>query len=335
MSGIFKVFLLDGQGGASIPALTDHVDWPALRPEEWTRCLRAVARLMIARTRLIAGLRKNCWSAELGPFVQVPIEEAHKVLRVPVNVRIVKAILQEGEKAGIGADPVTQFPSQVELGGNSGTTGANVIRSLASSGNVVLFRTGDESSKGMAVGSVEVNPRQLAQVPGLCHPLGASMRLAPARAIRVADPASWAAKAPQVEFSDLDLKALGADYTTRWERFAEHDAERGADTLDLATLEAELALITGEEAPSLAPAASEARAVQRTAISACWEIIRERGSVKRADLIKDLGDYTPSSVDTALRALEGTGKVRKGADHGVWQHALHAVDDKAAAAAGG
>jgi hypothetical protein len=326
MCGLFKVFFLDGQGGASIPAILDHVDWPATRSDEWQLCLRAAIRLMIARTRQQSARRIPCWFATPDdPFVQVVIEEAHKPLRDPLNLRMVKTLLQEGEKVGIGVDVVTQFPSQVELGGASGTTGANVLRSLATAGNVNLFRTGDESSKSMAVGAVEVNPRLLPQIPGMCHPLGASMRLAPARAIRVADPAKWAAMAPKTTFSGLDLAALGEDYESRWARFAEVDAEVDAGSLDMDSLAAELLLITGEEAPEEG-ARPAAMAQSRTVVQSCWDIISKDGSAKRADLISSLA-CSPSAVEQALAALARTGKIRKGGGTGVWELAtgLHAV----------
>jgi hypothetical protein len=261
------------------------------------------------------------------------VEEAHKPLRDPLNLRMVKTLLQEGEKVGIGVDLVTQFPSQVELGGASGTTGANVLRSLATAGNVVLFRTGDESSKNMAVGAVEVNPRLLPQVPGMCHPLGASMRLAPARAIRVADPARWAAMAPQATFSGLDLAALGEDYESRWARFAEADAEVDADSLDMDSLAAELLLITGEEAPEESAAKPAVLAQSRTVVQSCWDIISKDGSARRADLISRLG-CSDAAVDKALAALGQTGKIRRrSGEPGVWdlaraaERALHVVSD--------
>jgi hypothetical protein len=218
----------------------------------------------------------------------------------------------------------------MELGGASGTTGANVLRSLATAGNVVLFRTGDESSKSMAVGAVEVNPRLLPQIPGMCHPLGASMRLAPARAIRVADPAMWASQAPQTTFSGLDLAALGSDYASRWDRFAQADAEVDADSLDMASLAAELRLITGEEDPE-EPGKPAVLAQSRTVIQSCWEAISSGGSARRADLIARLG-CSASAVDKALAALARTNKIRQGSGDGVWDLArpavLHAVSDE-------
>lgn len=317
LSGLFRVFLLDGQGGASIPGLLDDVDWPAVRPDEWQRCLRAVAKLMFARTQVISSRRTGCWSTDLGPFVQVVLEEAHKPLRDPIVMRLVKVLLQEGEKAGIGVDLVTQFPSQVELGGSSGTVGANTLRSMATAGNVVLFRTGDSSSKGMAVGSVEVNPRLLPQRPGMCHPLGASMRTAPARALRVANPSEWAATATSPEFSDIDRVALGADYATRMERFAEHDAAPEAATLDLDVLARELAIVTGEALPALSTEAAKERTETRTAISACWDYISQHEAATRKELTDALG-YSASAVDGAMAALIKTRKVRKSA-RGAWE----------------
>ena len=323
-SGMFQVFLLDGQGGASLAALNQHAGWAALHPSEWPICLQAVLRLGIMRTRLIASRGLGHWDLELGPFVQVLIEEAHRILAVPANLLAVKTGIQEMEKAGIGFDISTQFPSQVELGASSGAAGANVLRDLAASGNVTLFRTGGEFARSVLVGAVEVSPRDLPQRPGMCHPLGVSMRTAPVRAIRAADPAAWAARFRPMPFSDLDTAALDGTtsaYSMRLERLAAHTAEPEAASLDLEDLDAEVAMITGEATPGQ-PAPGE-RARKTTVASAVWDVICEHGQIKRAALITEVrarvGDCHESSVDQALAAFERTRHIRSGDGHGMWE----------------
>lgn len=325
-SGLFQVFLLDGQSGASIPGLAEYVGWAALPPSEWSICLRAVIRLMIARTRLIQARKLPHWDPELGPFLQVFLEEAHRPLGIAANLLAVKTGIQESEKVGIGWDISTQFPSQVELGASSGSPGANVLRDLASSGNVTLFRTGGNFAKSVLVGSVEVAPHLLPQRPGMCHPLGASMRTAPARSIRAADPVSWARGFTAMPFSDLDIKALdGADgaWSGRLERLAAHSTEPDAATLDIGGLDAEADLILGEAIPGQPSRAD--RAQKTTVNEYVWDILGEHGRTRRADLIEQVRarsgrDFSPSSVDQALAAFERTGHVRKVAgEHGTWE----------------
>jgi hypothetical protein len=324
-SGLFQVVLLDGQSGASIPTLAEYVGWAALPPPEWSICLRAMIRLMIARTRLIAAKKIPHWDPELGPFVQVFIEEAHRPLGIAANLLAVKHGVQESEKVGIGWDISTQFPSQVELGASSGSPGANVLRDLASGGNVTMFRTGGPFAKSVLVGDIEVDPRKLPQRPGMCHPLGVSMRTAPARNIRAEDPVAWAAQYTAPPFSALDIAALdGADsaYSGRLERLAAHTTVPEAASLDIGDLDAEAGMILGEV--TRGQPGPVQRAQKATAIELIWEIICEHGRVKRAGVIAELKarghTYSDSAVDQALASLEGTRRVAKvPGEHGVWE----------------
>ena len=323
-AGLFKVFMLDGQGGASIPDLIDYVAWPALWQEEWEECLRAAVRLMVTRTRRQAARRLPCWYAdEKNPFVHIQIEEAHKVLRIPVCLQAVKSIVQEGEKVGMGVVPSTQFPSQVELGASSGSAGANVLRDLVSSGNITLFRTGGQFAKNVLVGDIDIAPHRLPPLPGMCHPLGASMRTAPVRAIRAAEPSSWAHSFPQVQFSGLDLEALnGTDdvYAQRGHRLAQRGAEPEAGSLDHGSIDAEVALMLGETVPGQ-PAAQPAG--KATAMSALVGVLRQHGAMKRAQVIEAVREsgfeYSDSALDDAYALLKRNHGVRDDAGRGVWE----------------
>jgi hypothetical protein len=310
-SGLFQVVYFDGQGGASVPDLIDHVGWPALQHEEWGLCIRALGRLMAARIRLIGHKRMAHWGPELGPFVHIPFEEAQKLLLDPVILRVTKHLLQEGEKVGIGLDLSTQFPSQVELGAASGTTGANVLRDLAASGNVTLFRTGSEFAKTVTVGNIAVSPRDLPRIPGMCHPLGVSMREAPVRAIRSAAPASWAHEFRPMPFTKFDIAAMDGGegvYSRRMERIAAQLSDPSDGALDMAGLDAEVAMMLGETLPGQKPHAPG----KATCVQWVWQVICDRGPIRRRDIIDALdGDWGESSVDKALQALEAKGGIQK------------------------
>jgi len=321
-SGMFQVILLDGQGGASIPALTAHVGWAAYREDEWQRALTAILRLGVARTRLISARGMSCWDLSLGPFVQVFLEEAHKILLDPVSLLAVKFGIQELEKVAIGFDLSTQVPSQVELGSKSG---AKVLRDLASSGNVTLHRTGGQFAASVLVGEMEVFPHLLPQIPGMCHPLGYSMRTAPARGIRAADPLEWAHLFSPAPFTPLDIEALDgteAAWGGRHERLAGHMKDPSVHGLDLGSVEREVAVMLGQVQEDQPP--SNAERAEKVKISDhVWEVVTELGPIKREDIIPELKkrgvECHVSSVDQALASFKRNNWLQ--ADKGCWERA--------------
>lgn len=324
LSGVFLVWFIDGMGGSSMPGLLDHVDWPAIHPDEWVLVLKAAARLRIHRTRKQTARRLGVWPAtEDEPFIQVIIDEAHRVLRNPDCVRLVKMLLQEAEKTGIGVDLVTQVPLMTELGDQSGAAGAHVIRGLAKDGNIAVFRTGDEWTKTVTVGTWEADPRALPQRPGMHYLAGAATRQVPVRAIRAADPAAWARRAPALRLAADEVRACDGDtgdYRERWDRFAGHASADGPP--DTADINAQVAAVIGAPAgpqDSGAPAAPGGR----TAMSLCLETLRRHGRLKRKQIIDEIRasghDYSESAVAQALRALSTAGAVtNKGGEHGEW-----------------
>jgi hypothetical protein len=327
LSGIFLVWFIDGMGGSSMPGLLDHVDWPAVHPDEWVRVLKAAARLRVHRTRKQTARREGVWHASPDePFIQVIIDEAHRVLRNPDCVRLVKMLLQEAEKTGIGVDLVTQVPLMTELGDQSGTSGAHVIRGLAKDGNVAVFRTGDEWTKTVTVGTWEADPRTLPQRPGMHYLAGAATRQVPVRAIRAASPDAWARRAPVLRLAADEARACDGDtgdYQQRWDRFGVHVADPGDGRVDTGDINAQVAAMLG--APATGPAATGAPPVPggRTAMSLCLEVLRSHGRLKRKQIINEIRavghDYSESAVAQALRALATTGAItNKGGEHGEW-----------------
>ncbi|MBO0820619.1 MAG: hypothetical protein J2P26_07180 [Nocardiopsaceae bacterium] len=327
-SGLFLVWFLDGMGGSSMPGLLDHVDWPAIHPDEWVRVLKAAARLRVFRTRRQTTRRQGHWPATPEePFIQIMIDEAHRVLRIPECVRLVKMLLQEAEKTGIGLDLATHVPLMAELGDQSGTGGAHVIRALAKDGNVAVFRTGDEWTKTVTVGSWEVDPRALPQRPGMHYLAAASLRQAPVRAIRAADPDAWARRAPQLELPAAEARAADGDtgdYYGRRDRFAAYDTDMTETDLDVSDLNAQVDAMLGPPG-GIRPAATGPPAAPGgpTAMSLCLDVLRRHGRIKRKALIDQIRadghGYSESAIAQALRALATTGAVtNKGGEHGEW-----------------
>jgi hypothetical protein len=325
-SGIFLVWFIDGMGGSSMPGLLDHVDWPAIHPSEWLRVLKAAARLRVFRTRRQTIRRLGHWAATPEePFVQIVIDEAQRVLRVADCVRLVKMLLQEAEKTGIGVDLATHVPLLAELGDQSGASGSHVIRALAKDGNVAVFRTGDEWTKTVTVGSWEVDPRALPPRPGMHYLAGAAPRQAPVRAIRAADPATWARRAPSLRLAPAEARAADGDtgdYAQRWERFAAYDTDLSEASLDVSDINAQVDAMLGPPAGRAGTGAPAAPGGP-TAMSLAMAVLRRHGRIKRRALIEEIKaaghDYSESAIAQALRALATTGAVtNKGGEHGEW-----------------
>ena len=327
-SGIFLVWFIDGMGGSSMPGLLDHVDWPAIHPDEWVRVLKAAARLRVFRTRRQTTRREGHWAAtEEEPFVQIVIDEAHRVLRIPDCVRLVKMLLQEAEKTGIGVDLATHVPLMAELGDQSGASGSHVIRALAKDGNIAVFRTGDEWTKTVTVGSWEVDPRSLPQRPGMHYLAASSLRQAPVRAIRAADPDAWARRAQSLRLSAAEARAADGDtgdYQHRWDRFAAYDTDMGEADLDVSDINAQVDAMLGPPAVGRATGAGTPAAPGGpTAMSLAMAVLRRHRRIKRRTLIEEIRaaghDYSESAIAQALRALATTGAVtNKGGEHGEW-----------------
>lgn len=331
LSGFSLVWFLDGMGGNSMPHLLDGVDDFGLTLYHWRRILRNALKLRSIRTRRQAANRLGCFYATHDdPFVQIIIDEAHKVLADPVCARAVKALLQEGEKVGIGVDLVTQVPLQAELGDQSGTGTGHVIRALVKNGNIAVFKTGSSWTGQVTVGHWSVNPEMLPQDPPGMHYLyaaGANSRQLFVRKIRVADPAGWAADALTlaVHLHQLDVHFIDGtdgDYSRRGQFKAEQLRKPDTENLSHADLAEEIAAVTGEAGPAALQAAKDAPAgaVPVTAQGACMALISEGGPVKRADIPKRLSekglDYSKSSLDQALRVLAEAGVLQSNA--GVW-----------------
>jgi hypothetical protein len=317
LSGLFLLWFADGQEGVSAPDLMEFADWPGDSPGATMRMLRAAYKVMKYRARL---MKRLSWTDSLGntrvglggmsnlpaehrfPMIQIMIDEAQEILRDPHAARLVKALLRMGNKVGIGVDLLTQVPLLNELGGESGDGGAQVIRDMAKSGNVIVYRA-ENATTGMITitNGLTVDPQRLPNVKGMCYIIAHSAHPTPDRTYYASEDAMFSrlSNAPKVRLDEGSMQAAGEDYATRF------DQRNGdASTDDLEDLDAELAVLLGERLPGQdAPGALAEKIPVKQAV---FEIVRSaNGPIKRDQISTDLAQMglspSKSAVDQELR----------------------------------
>lgn len=229
-SGLITTWLVDPQGGQSLPRWIDRVDWSARSAEDGLALIDAAVRVMHARSRHLA---RKSWTDHKGrtiagvdhfepspemPLLQLVIEEAPDVLRAyPEAVEKLASIGKMGRKCGVSIVLALQKPSVDELGGSS------TLRSMASSGNVVCFRTSDKVSAGMAfAGNLPGDPSAIPRyfpngsaTGGMGYVVGPGSRAAVMRAYYLDDPYEWAHSGSSAVLDALSARAAGAGYADR------------------------------------------------------------------------------------------------------------------------
>ncbi len=229
-SGMVTTWLIDPQGGQSLPRWIDRVDWSARSAEDGLPMIDAAVSVMRARSRHLA---RKTWTDHKGrtitgvdhfeptptmPLLQLVIEEAPDLLRAyPDAVEKLASIGKMGRKCGVAIVLALQKPSVDELGGSS------TLRAMASSGNIVCFRTSDKVSAGMAfAGSLPGDPSAIPKyfpngknTGGMGYIAGPGSRAAVMRAFWVDDPYEWAHSGTPAALDALSAKAAGLDYDNR------------------------------------------------------------------------------------------------------------------------
>ncbi|HEY3263313.1 MAG TPA: hypothetical protein VGJ95_24075 [Pseudonocardiaceae bacterium] len=317
-SGLITSWIIDPQNGQSLPRWIDHVDWAAIGHDEAIRLLHAARAVMYARSahlarveyidrkgRTVRGIDHFDPTPEL-PLLQVVVDEAHVLLKDPTAVEIIEDIGKMGRKTGIGVVLVTPVPSVQELGGSL------PIRTMVSSGNVVVFRCDNLSGQMAFSGALPVSPAKLPRefpnglpADGLGYLLGASSRTAPMRAYLVDDPYHWATTGQPAQLAAVDVAAAGDAYASR------------NDHVD------EPVTIPSPRTESPPPAAGSAA----TAVDAVLTLLAEVGELDRGRAIKDTG-YSPRQITNAFAALVEDGRVVK-TGHG--RYTLAGADSSPAA----
>ncbi|WP_068426766.1 FtsK/SpoIIIE domain-containing protein [Janibacter terrae] len=247
-SGMVTTWLIDPQGGQSLPRWIDRVDWSARSAEDGLPMIDAAVSVMHARSRHLA---RKTWTDHKGrtitgvdhfeptpemPLLQLVIEEAPDLLRVyPDAVEKLASIGKMGRKCGVAIVLALQKPSVDELGGSS------TLRAMASSGNIVCFRTSDKVSAGMAfAGSLPGDPSAIPKyfpngknTGGMGYIAGPGSRAAVMRAFWVDDPYEWAHSGAPAALDALSAKAAGLDYDNRPRPDVDGEEQTGRRHLEL------------------------------------------------------------------------------------------------------
>jgi hypothetical protein len=335
LSGLSVLWLADPENGASVPDWQDSADYFAGTIPEIRRMLQAAVRVMEGRGRRRS---REKWADEQGrqrtgrgsftpthdePLLVIVIEESPDVLADPVCQAAVAKILKKGRKHGVVVYLVTQVPSLAELGGNL------TIRSMASSTNVVMFRTSDKLSKQMgipgdlAIDPASINPRwpDGSSTAGMGYLAAAGSRISPMRAQYVKDPYYWATL--EADIARLEPSAVddaGPHYGTSRERRAAGDDElEDTPPVQLVRIVDELADDQASEAggiTALRPAIELASRVStRDRILA---LLAQRGADHiHTGVVAEHLQAPLSTVSQTLRRLEQQGHARQ-VRRGVW-----------------
>jgi len=161
------------------------------------------------------------------PYLYVMVDEWPIVAQDPECRRIVALLLKAGRKVGITCIVIGQIPSVAEFGGDND---ASVIRSLASTTNVAMFRLApaDKASQHMGGMGVDgVDPTSIpAAFPDGTGTQGMGYLRAPGgtastfRSNWVRDPIEWAETSADIDLEDEAIDAAGEYYLDWRERYA-------------------------------------------------------------------------------------------------------------------
>lgn len=308
LSSMFVVWYADGKGGASASELDGNVDWYITEAAECERMLRAAWKVMKVRTRIVKQLnqarfegKQVLYMGALGfPILQIILDEAQLFLASKIMARLVKALLRMGNEVGIGMDLATQVPLLNELGAEAGDGGAEVIRSMAKSGNLGVYRAEDAFTGTVTVTSdLKVDPKSLPKEPGWCFLAGHTTRGLKCKSFYVTkdDLYQILIDAPVITLDDASARAAGDDYVTRHQRAKDSDV--APDQVDLQDLDDELAVLLGERLPGQPEPG--AAATELSVREAVFNAVKgNSGPMKRADVIAAVAAQGKQASDSAV-----------------------------------
>ena len=242
------------------------------------------------------------------PYLYVLVDEWPIVSQDPECRRIVALLLKAGRKVGITCIVIGQIPSVAEFGGDND---ASVIRSLASTTNVAMFRLApaDKASQHMGGMGVDgVDPTSIpAAFPDGTGTQGMGYLRAPGgtastfRSNWVRDPVEWAETGADIDLEPEAIEAAGEHYEDWRERYAlVEDGED--DPADLEENEQHDA-VEGIAAPLARAQAPTANAGQVVAMPQNTQLSPRDGA---AAILRGTGQILSTTQITAhLNALTG------------------------------
>ncbi|WP_030375547.1 hypothetical protein [Streptomyces rimosus] len=326
-ASLIHSWVIDPQGGQSLPDWQDDVGWFADSVEEGVILLMAAVRVMYQRS---AVLSRTEWTDEDGnrrrgfkgftpgllgmPLLSITIDEAHAVLRNPVAVLLCQEIAKMGRKCGVRLRLVTQMPLLDQLGHS------HVLRAQVAAGNVIVLRTSMAISGQVAFQSAfPVYPHKLprewgdgSSTSGLGYALGPSARPSVMRTLFLADPLRWARSGTETPLEQAAVSAAGKPFAT----WRQRRAERWQVPVDAPAF----ALETETDGPLLPPTPAGREAAARA--STCKQAILDHltalgGAFAYTGAIARALDVPLQTASSALARLAAEGAVTKVA-RGTW-----------------
>jgi hypothetical protein len=233
-SGIIVSWVIDPQGGASLPDWQDNVPYFARSVDEARVMLLKARARMYARNAFMSQVR---WTDGKGrqrkgiaeftpmdprhglPMLSITIDEAHVVLKDRWCKELVEEMIAMARKCGIKIRLITQVPLLDSLGNSSN------IRDAVAAGNVIVLRTANRLTGQVAFnGNLAVDPSSLPkQWPDGSTTSGLGFVFAPgadrASTMRVGlidDPFGWATSGTPVEIEPYDDAAAIRPILESW-----------------------------------------------------------------------------------------------------------------------
>ncbi|HKS98887.1 MAG TPA: hypothetical protein VJT31_05085 [Rugosimonospora sp.] len=318
--GLYVVWVIDPQGGASLPALCEHADWAATEPPEILSMLEAADRVLGWRSKVQAhhGLSHFDPTPDF-PGLIIIIDECHEVF-IPgsIELALAEGLARRGRKNGIGLIVASQYPGLPTFGNNE------ALRSSLMKKNTIVMKTASKTSRGIIPG-LELDPYELPELPGFGYTVSRGGKTAPFRADLVEDPTYWAASAPQTALDMISGTGAGEDYRTR---YARRQAAREALAAEIRAAQAGGVVISLTEPKTTAGARRPAggsvtvlapRMPKDTDTTSVDRVLVAIGAGARGtgEIAAQAG-YSDTWVRTILKSLVNTGKVTR-VGHGEWE----------------
>ncbi|MFD8597677.1 hypothetical protein ACFV1L_22005 [Kitasatospora sp. NPDC059646] len=166
-------WVIDLQGGASLPEAVGRVDWMVGDEAGAIRMLKALSRVMKAREAINRSLgRSGFWINDPYPLLNVTCDEINRLLSHPnpelkrLAAQLIADVQKTGRKVGVGIRLGVQSLHLTDLGDE------NAIREQGKDGPCVMMRIMSSSTKGMGLDGIAPAGFTLENIPERIYPAG-------------------------------------------------------------------------------------------------------------------------------------------------------------------